>query len=175
VSLRAGTTWGQGPRAASLNSPPQLRQRFAVTRRSRRSAELASPCRSRIGQDLVLGAKQLLDHAWAGPFPLLQEDEEISHLLALSLSWSCRMASGAEIARGGQDPKEIPTRRWSERVSEASRILQNTEARAYQRPGPRRTAGPLSRPAQGRVGEATEILDRRAPRRRRDGRGRRRQ
>ena len=30
---------------------------------------------------------------------------------------------GANLARGGQDPKEIPPRRWSERVSEASRIL----------------------------------------------------
>jgi hypothetical protein len=30
---------------------------------------------------------------------------------------------GADLAGGGQDPKEIPTRRWSERVSEASRIL----------------------------------------------------
>jgi hypothetical protein len=30
---------------------------------------------------------------------------------------------GADLARGGQDPKEIPTSRWSERVSEASRIL----------------------------------------------------
>jgi hypothetical protein len=31
---------------------------------------------------------------------------------------------GADLAGGGQDPKEIPPRRWSERVSEASRILQ---------------------------------------------------
>jgi hypothetical protein len=30
---------------------------------------------------------------------------------------------GADLAGGGQDPKEIPTRRWSERVSEANRIL----------------------------------------------------
>ena len=30
---------------------------------------------------------------------------------------------GADLAGGGQDPKEIPTRRWSVRVSEASRIL----------------------------------------------------
>jgi hypothetical protein len=30
---------------------------------------------------------------------------------------------GADIGGGGQDPKEIPTRRWSERVSEAGRIL----------------------------------------------------
>ena len=30
---------------------------------------------------------------------------------------------GADLAGGGQDLKEIPTRRWSERVSEASRIL----------------------------------------------------
>jgi hypothetical protein len=30
---------------------------------------------------------------------------------------------GADLAGGGQDPKVIPTRRWSERVSEASRIL----------------------------------------------------
>jgi hypothetical protein len=30
---------------------------------------------------------------------------------------------GADLAGGGQDPKEIPTRRWSERVGEASHIL----------------------------------------------------
>jgi hypothetical protein len=30
---------------------------------------------------------------------------------------------GADLAGGGQDPKEIPTRHWSERVGEASRIL----------------------------------------------------
>ena len=30
---------------------------------------------------------------------------------------------GSDLAGGGQDPKEIPTRRWSERVSEASRLL----------------------------------------------------
>jgi len=30
---------------------------------------------------------------------------------------------GADLAGGGQDPKEIPPRRGSERVSEASRIL----------------------------------------------------
>ena len=30
---------------------------------------------------------------------------------------------GADIAGGGQDPKEIPPRRWSERLSEASCIL----------------------------------------------------
>jgi hypothetical protein len=30
---------------------------------------------------------------------------------------------GPDIARGCQDPKEIPTRRWSERVRETSRIL----------------------------------------------------
>ena len=30
---------------------------------------------------------------------------------------------GADLAGGGQGPKEIPTRRWSERVSEATRIL----------------------------------------------------
>jgi uncharacterized membrane protein len=30
---------------------------------------------------------------------------------------------GADLAGGGQDPKQIPTRRWSERVSEANRIL----------------------------------------------------
>ena len=42
---------------------------------------------------------------------------------------------GADVAWGGQDPKEIPTRRWSERVSEANRILPKHQARAYQRPG----------------------------------------
>jgi hypothetical protein len=39
------------------------------------------------------------------------------------LSWSCRMTSARTSLGGDQDPMEIPTRRWSERVSEASRIL----------------------------------------------------
>ena len=33
------------------------------------------------------------------------------------------MTSAQDLAGGGQDPKEIPTCRWSERVGEASRIL----------------------------------------------------
>ena len=36
---------------------------------------------------------------------------------------------GSDMAGGGQDPKEIPTRGWSERVSEASRILPKTPGR----------------------------------------------
>jgi hypothetical protein len=63
------------------------------------------------------------------------------------LSWSCRITSARTSLGGGQDPKEVLTRRWSERVSEASRVL------------------PKHRGA--RVSAS-------APRRRRDGRGRRR-
>jgi hypothetical protein len=70
-----------------------------------------------------LGARQLLDHALAGPFPLLQEDQEIGHLLPVRPLVELPDDVGADLAGGGQDPKEIPTRRWSERVSEASRIL----------------------------------------------------
>jgi hypothetical protein len=70
-----------------------------------------------------LGARQLLDHVLAGPLPLLQEDQEIGHLLPVRPLVELPDDVGADLARGGQDPKEIPTRRWSERVSEASRIL----------------------------------------------------
>jgi hypothetical protein len=71
----------------------------------------------------ALGARQLLDHALAGPLPLLQEDQEIGHLLPVRPLVELPDDVGADLAGGGQDPKEIPTRRWSERVSEASRIL----------------------------------------------------
>ena len=70
-----------------------------------------------------LGARQLLDHAPAGPLPLLQEDQEIGHLLPVRPLVELPDDVGSDLAGGGQDPKEIPTRRWSERVSEASRIL----------------------------------------------------
>ena len=72
---------------------------------------------------ICLGARQLLDHALAGPLPLLQEDQEIGHLLPVRPLVELPDHVGADVAGGGQDPKEIPTRRWSERVSEASRIL----------------------------------------------------
>jgi hypothetical protein len=57
------------------------------------------------------------------------------------MPWRAHSHSSRKIRRSavscpsGQDLKEIPTRRWSERVSEASRCSQNTGARAYQRPG----------------------------------------
>jgi hypothetical protein len=70
-----------------------------------------------------LGARQLLDHALAGPLPLLQEDQEIGHLLTIRPLVELPDDVGADLAGGRQDPKEIPTRRWSERVSEANRIL----------------------------------------------------
>ena len=71
----------------------------------------------------VLGARQLLDHAPAGPLPPLQEDQEIGHFLVVGPLVKLPDDVGADLARGGKDPKEIPPRRWSERVSEASRIL----------------------------------------------------
>jgi hypothetical protein len=43
------------------------------------------------------------------------------------------------------------TGRWSERVSEASRILHDTGARAYQRLVARRAADQIPRPPRGRV------------------------
>jgi hypothetical protein len=70
-----------------------------------------------------LDARQLLDHVLAGPLPLLQEDQEIGHLLPVRPLVELPDDVGADLAGGGQDPKEIPTRRWSQRLSEASRIL----------------------------------------------------
>jgi hypothetical protein len=70
-----------------------------------------------------LGARQLLDHALAGPLPLLQEDQEIGHLLTVRPLVQLPDDVGADLAGGGQDPKEISTRRWSKRVGEANRIL----------------------------------------------------
>jgi len=48
---------------------------------------------------------------------------------AKSAGRSETLRSGANIAGRGQDPQEIPTRRWSERVSDAGRILPKTEGR----------------------------------------------
>ena len=70
-----------------------------------------------------LGARQLLDHALTGPLPLLQEDQEIGHLLPVWPLVELPDEVGADLAGRGQDPKQIPTRRWTERVGEASRIL----------------------------------------------------
>jgi hypothetical protein len=47
----------------------------------------------------------------------------IGHLLPVRPVVQLPEDVGADVAEGGQHPKEIPTRRWSERVSEASRIL----------------------------------------------------
>jgi hypothetical protein len=96
---------------------------YVVTRRSR-SVEPASRRRSSPSDTIsCLGARQLLDHALAGPLPLLQEDQEIGHLLPVRPLVEPPDEVGADIAGGGQDPNEIPTRRWTERVSEASRVL----------------------------------------------------
>ena len=76
-----------------------------------------------ISRTNCLCARQIIDHALAGPLPLLQEDQEIGHLLPVRPPVELPDEVGADLAGGGQDPKEIPTRRWSERVSEASRIL----------------------------------------------------
>jgi hypothetical protein len=70
-----------------------------------------------------LGARQLVDHALAHPLPLLQEDQEIGHLLPVRPLVELPDDVGTDLAGGGQDPKEIPPRRRSERVSEANRIL----------------------------------------------------
>jgi len=85
-----------------------------------------------------LGTRQLLDHALAGPLPLLQEDQEIGHLLPVRPLVELPDDVGADLAGGGQDPKEIPTRRWSERVGEASLKGTETLDRAHGQPEGRR-------------------------------------
>jgi hypothetical protein len=99
-----------------------------------------------------LGARQVLDHALAGPLPLLQEDQEIGHLLAVRPLVELPDGVGAGLAGRGQDPKEIPPRRWSERVSEASRILPRHRGASVSAACPRRAAGSAPRPPRGRVG-----------------------
>jgi hypothetical protein len=100
-----------------------------------------------------LGARQLFDHALAGPLPLLQEDQEIGHLLPVRPLVELPDDVGADLAGGSQDPKEIPTRRWSERISEASRILPNHRgASVAAGPAAKRAARPAPRPPRGRVG-----------------------
>ena len=81
-------------------------------------AGVASPLSDKIS---CLGARQLVDHALAGPLPLLQEDQEIGHLLPVRPLVVLPDKVGADLAGGGQNPKETPPRRLSERVSEASR------------------------------------------------------
>ena len=58
----------------------------------------------------LIVARQLLDHALAGRLPPLQEDQEIGHLLPVRLLVELPDDIGADLAGGGQDPKEIPTR-----------------------------------------------------------------
>jgi len=84
-----------------------------------------------------LGARQILDHALAGPLPLLQEDQEIGHLLSVGPLVELPDDVGAYLARRGEDPKEIPTRRWSKRVSDASRILPKHRGASVSAPGAR--------------------------------------
>ena len=67
-------------------------------------AGIAGAGRSRIS---CLGARQLLDHALAGPLPLLQEDQEIGHLLPVRPLVELPDHVGANLAGGCQDPKEI--------------------------------------------------------------------
>jgi hypothetical protein len=105
--------------------------------------------------DKDLGARQLLDHAPAGPLPPLQEDQEIGHLLPVRPLVELPDDVGADLARGGQDPKEIPPRRWSERVSEASRILpkhRSASVSAAGRPGCCRTSSSTASRSSRRVG-----------------------
>jgi hypothetical protein len=60
---------------------------------------------------------------WRGPLPLLQEDQEIGHILPVRPLVELPDDVGADLAGGGEDPKKIPTRRGSERLSEASCIF----------------------------------------------------
>ena len=114
-SLREGrhSPGGRGP-AHDASSPD------AIGEVRNLPAGVASPLSDKIS---CLGARQLVDHALAGPLPLLQEDQEIGHLLPVRPLVELPDDVGADLALGGKDSKEIPTRRWSERVSEASRIL----------------------------------------------------
>ena len=82
-----------------------------------------------------LGARQILDHAQAGPLPLLQEDQQIGHLLPVWPLVELSDDVGAHLAGGGQHPNEIPTRRWSETVSETSRILPKHRSASVSAPG----------------------------------------
>jgi hypothetical protein len=53
-----------------------------------------------VEQDLYLGARQLLDHALAGPLPLLQKDEEIGHLLPVRPLVELPDEVGADLTTG---------------------------------------------------------------------------
>jgi hypothetical protein len=99
-----------------------------------------------------LGARQLFDHALAGPLPLLQEDQEIGHLLPVRPLVELLDDVGADLAGGGQDAKEIPTRRWSQPVSDASRILPKHLGASVSAAWPGRAAGPAPPPPRGGVG-----------------------
>jgi hypothetical protein len=81
-------------------------------------------------------SRQLLDHGLASPLPLLQEDQEIGHLLPVRSLVELPDDVGADLAGGGQDPKEIPPRRRSERVSEANRIVPEHRGASVKQPGP---------------------------------------
>jgi hypothetical protein len=58
---------------------------------------------------------------------------------------------GADLAGGGQDPKEVPTRQWPQPVSDASHVLpkhRGASVSAVWRPGERQTKL-LDRPGFG--------------------------
>jgi hypothetical protein len=81
---------------------------------------------------VILGARQLLGHALAGPPPLLQEDQEIGHLLPVRPLVELSDDIAAGLAGGGQNPKETPPRRWpsaSARRAASSRHLNREEPR----------------------------------------------
>ena len=87
------------------------------------------------------------------------------------LSLSCRMPSARTSLGEVRTRRRSPTRRWSERVSEASRILPKrgcASVSAAWPPGELPDQAP--RPPRGRIEGATGVRDRRAPRPRRDGR-----
>jgi hypothetical protein len=83
-----------------------------------------------------LGARQLVDHALAGPLPLLQEDQEIGHLLPVRPLVELPDDVGADLAGGGQDPKQSPPPRWSERASQPNRILPKHRGASVSAAGP---------------------------------------
>lgn len=122
---------------SSLAKRRVIRSGLSTPSPSKRPTRMRRPLARADDTDRIswLRARQLLDHALAGPLPLFQEHQEIGHLLPVRPLVELLDDVGADLAGGGQDPKEIPTRRRSETVSEASRILPKHRGASVSAPG----------------------------------------
>jgi hypothetical protein len=109
----------------SWGHPSPQKERAQVHAGSPAAEELIGEAADHLGQDLVPRRETAPRSCPGGPTPTPPEDQEIGHLLPVRPLVELP-DDVADLAGEGQDPKGIPTRPWSGRVSDASRILPKT-------------------------------------------------